>query len=108
MDGLAEHKTGPGPGFGAVSLTKKYYDKNGRKCFTGGAGLKQSQAYPPAFGVALRKTMLKNKGVIKARMTSLVASSKTTTNTMTCGDLWADADVDRGVNKPRKWDKRKG
>lgn len=83
----------PGPMFGMRPLVHKYVDKHGESKFAGTKNLKGSQAYTPGFGKAVKKTILKNQAVIRARKAEMARVSKNSAYCMVKG-AWTDADLE--------------
>ena len=90
---IHEYTSGPGPMFGMRSLVRKYVDQHGQSKFVGTKNLKGSQAYTQGFGQAVKKTILKNKEVIRAKKAEMIRVSKNSANRMVKG-AWSDADLE--------------
>ena len=81
-----------------VSLN--WFNKQGKRKWCGGAGLKNSQAYPPGFGKAVQKTFQKHRADLEAHVADLEdrafkaghANAKVPVFER-CTDQWSDAQL---------------
>lgn len=87
------YTSSPGPMFGKHALVRKYVDKHGDSKFAGTRNLKGSQAYTPGLGRGVKKTILKNKGEIRAKKAEVIRVSRNSANRMVSG-AWSDADLE--------------
>ena len=85
-----------------VQMTRSWVDKDGKNCWEGGKDLKASQAYPAAFGKAVRAVWSSRRKMLQKEAEEMKKSAAVAgieeAMKKCIHDSWADADLQSVIN----------